>query len=57
MEPEHAIDEAGGTPAQHAELASVDTTVFDGVRERAAAILLRYPEPRSALCNLAARWL
>ncbi|GAA4809042.1 NADH-quinone oxidoreductase subunit NuoE [Actinomycetospora chlora] len=52
VEPAHAIDEAGGTPAQHAELAAVDTAVFDGVRERAAAILLRYPEPRSALLPL-----
>lgn len=49
---EHAIDEAGGTPAQHAELAAVDTTMFDGVRERAAAIVARYPEPRSALLPL-----
>jgi NADH-quinone oxidoreductase subunit E len=49
---EHAIDEAGGTPAQHQELSAVDTTVFDGVRERAAAIIARYPEPRSALLPL-----
>jgi NADH-quinone oxidoreductase subunit E len=52
VEPEHAIDEAGGTPAQHHELATVDTTVFAGVRERAAAILARYPQPRSALLPL-----
>ena len=52
VEPEHAIDEAGGTRAQHAEMASVDTTVFEGVRERAAAIVARYPQPRSALLPL-----
>lgn len=52
VEPAHAIDEAGGTIAAHDELAAVDTTVFDGVRDRAAAILLRYPEPRSALLPL-----
>jgi NADH-quinone oxidoreductase subunit E len=52
VEPAHAIDEAGGTTAQHGELAAVDTTVFDGVRDRAAAILLRYPQPRSALLPL-----
>jgi NADH-quinone oxidoreductase subunit E len=52
VEPEHAIDEAGGTVAAHAALAGVDTTVFDGVRERAAAILARYPQPRSALLPL-----
>lgn len=52
VEPAHAIDEAGGTTAQHGELAAVDTSVFDGVRDRAAAILLRYPEPRSALLPL-----
>lgn len=52
VEPAHAIDEAGGTPAQHAELSAVDTTVFAGVRERAAAIIARYPQPRSALLPL-----
>jgi NADH-quinone oxidoreductase subunit E len=52
VEPEHAIDEAGGTVAAHAALSTVDTTVFDGVRERAAAILARYPQPRSALLPL-----
>ncbi|WP_328304894.1 NADH-quinone oxidoreductase subunit NuoE [Actinomycetospora sp. NBC_00405] len=52
VEPEHAIDEAGGTTAQHAERASVDTTVFDGVRDRATAIVARYPQPRSALLPL-----
>ncbi|WP_433800493.1 NADH-quinone oxidoreductase subunit NuoE [Actinomycetospora sp. CA-084318] len=30
----------------------VDTSVFDGQRERAAAIVMRYPEPRSALLPL-----
>lgn len=30
----------------------VDTTVFDGQRERAAAIVARYPQPRSALLPL-----
>ncbi len=47
-----AIDEAGGTAAQHHELTSVDTTEFDRARDRAAAIVARYPEPRSALLPL-----
>ncbi|MDD7938190.1 NADH-quinone oxidoreductase subunit NuoE [Actinomycetospora lutea] len=51
-EPEHAIDEAGGTTAQHAALSAVGISVFDGVRDRAAAIIARYPEPRSALLPL-----
>ena len=52
VEPEHAIDEAGGSVAAHATLAGVDTSVFDGERARAAAIIARYPEPRSALLPL-----
>jgi NADH-quinone oxidoreductase subunit E len=51
-EPEHAVDEAGGTKAAHAELSEVDTSAFDAQRERAAAIIARYPEPRSALLPL-----
>lgn len=52
VEPDHAIDEAGGTPAAHAALSAVDISMFDGVRDRAAAIIARYPQPRSALLPL-----
>lgn len=49
---EHAVDEAGGTKANHAELHTVDLSVFDGIRDRAVAVVNRYPEPRSALLPL-----
>ena len=52
VDPAHAVDEAGGTPAQHAELSAVDTSDFDAQRARAAAIIARYPESRSALLPL-----
>ena len=52
VDPAHAVDEAGGTAAQHAQLSRIDTTVFDGQRDRAAAIIARYPQPRSALLPL-----
>jgi NADH-quinone oxidoreductase subunit E len=49
---EHAVDEAGGSRAHHAELSALDLSVFDGIRDRATAVVARYPEPRSALLPL-----
>lgn len=49
---EHAVDEAGGSRAHHEELSTLDLSCFDGIRDRATAVIMRYPEPRSALLPL-----